>query len=179
MSAARRRTLIAAAIVVMVLILLSSRACGGDDPDTTAGVGTVREVIDGDTIDVSLPDGTETVRLLGVDTPETKHPTEPVECFGVEASHELEELLPPGTEVELRRDAEARDRYGRLLAYVYRADDDLFVNQELVAKGFAVVLVIPPNGALAAPLREAEQAARSEGLGLWDACGGADTPAGP
>jgi micrococcal nuclease len=140
------------------------------------GTATVIEVIDGDTILVELGPVTEIVRLLGVDTPETKHPTEPVECYGPEASAHTAALLTPGTEVLLERDEEARDAFGRLLAYVHRADDGLFVNVALVEEGYADVLVLSPNDTYASALRDARARARDADAGLWSACGGTDTP---
>jgi micrococcal nuclease len=136
----------------------------------------VVEPVDGDTVVVRIGNTTETVRLLGVDTPETKHPTKPVECFGAEASARTAALLPPGTEVRLERDLEPRDQYGRLLAYVH-LDDGTLVNLVLVAEGYAAVLVIEPNHAHAAALRRAGAAARAAGVGLWGTCGGPDTAA--
>ena len=133
---------------------------------------TVKNVVDGDTIDVRLGSRTETIRLLGIDTPETKHPTKPVECWGPEASAHTAELLPPGSDVWIERDAEARDRYGRLLAYVHRGDDDLFVNMELVAGGWAVPLSIEPNVAHQSSFAEAAMSAESADLGLWGRCHG-------
>jgi micrococcal nuclease len=109
------------------------------------------------------------LRLLGIDTPETVHPTKPVECFGPEASAALARLTPPGTELRLERDVELRDRYGRLLAYA-TLPDGTFVNESLVASGFATTLHIDPNGAHRARLAAAEAAARSSGAGLWSAC---------
>jgi micrococcal nuclease len=160
----------------LLAVLLATPSCASQ-PSTTDTI-TVTRVIDGDTIEVRLAGSTETVRLLGIDTPETKHPTKPVECYGHEASEHLASLLPRGTAVRLARDAEPRDQYGRLLDYVYRDDDGLFVNQAMVDGGFAAVLIIPPNGALAGPLRSAEAAARRDQRGLWGQCGGPDTPAG-
>jgi micrococcal nuclease len=145
-------------------------ACAPRGP-SEPGTAQVVDVIDGDTLDVRIGGHTETVRLLGVDTPETKHPTRPVECFGPEASARLDELLPRGADIRLERDVEARDRFGRLLAYVYRLDDGLFVNEALLVDGFAEVLVIEPNGALASPLRAAQAEARSARRGLWGRCG--------
>src|SRR5687768_4909974 len=86
------------------------------------------EVVDGDTIDVEIGGRDERVRLIGVDTPESVRPDSPVECFGPEAASFTTSLLPTGTALHLERDPEARDDYGRLLAYVYRAEDGLFVN---------------------------------------------------
>ena len=89
--------------------------------DGPPGAATVVRAVDGDTLVVTLATGgTETVRLIGVDTPETVAPRRPVECFGPEAAAALAALVPPGTEVRLSRDVEPRDRYDRLLAYVHR-----------------------------------------------------------
>jgi micrococcal nuclease len=103
----------------LALLACAAAACA---PDPTAalppGHATVVTVIDGDTLDVRIAGRRERVRLIGIDTPETVHPTKPVECFGPEASARAAELLPVGSVVLLRRDVEARDRYDRLLAYV-------------------------------------------------------------
>lgn len=130
----------------------------------------VARVTDGDTIHVERNGHDETVRLIGIDTPETKKPNHPVECFGPEASARLTALLPAGTPVRLERDTEARDTYDRTLAYVYR-DDGLFVNLAMVADGYAGTLAIAPNIAHAPELGDAARAAREQGTGLWGACG--------
>jgi micrococcal nuclease len=126
----------------------------------------VERVVDGDTIVLS---GGERVRYIGVDTPESVKPGTPVQCFAKAASHENQRLVG-GERVRLRYDAERRDRYGRLLAYVYRARDGLFVNAELVRRGFATTLTIPPNVAHAADFRKLARNARTQGRGLWSAC---------
>ncbi len=97
----------------------------------------VAKHVDGDTVRVRFPGRaeTESVRFIGIDTPETHGPGGLRECFGKEASARTAALLPVGTAVRLERDAEARDRYGRLLVYVYRQRDDLFVNLALAATG--------------------------------------------
>jgi micrococcal nuclease len=131
----------------------------------------VTAVVDGDTIKVrNDAGGTFTVRLIGIDTPETKHPSKPVQCFGVEASAKTAELLPPGTRVELEMDVQALDRYGRNLAYVWREGAMLMVNQQLVAEGYALTLTIPLNVKYAKQFAEAGRVARENGLGLWSAC---------
>lgn len=127
----------------------------------------VERVIDGDTIVVT---GNRHVRLIGVDTPETVDPHRPVGCYGKEASAFMKQLLPVHTAVRLVGDAEQDDRYGRLLAYVYRRADGLFVNAELVRRGYAVVLTIPPNVAHADDFVALAQQARVAGQGLWSAC---------
>jgi len=145
---------------------------------TDPGAATVVEVVDGDTVVVDLAGQQETLRLIGVDTPETVHPDRPPECFGAEASAHMKELLPQGTAVRLTRDVEARDRYDRLLAYLHRADDGLFVNLDLVAGGWADDYPYPPNVAHQRDFALATSRARAQGLGLWGTCGDADTPAG-
>src|SRR5262249_44965464 len=126
-------------------------------------------VIDGDTVTVELADGTiETVRLLGVDTPEIHHPTKPVQCFGPEAAAYTTRRID-GRAVRLEGDVEARDLYGRRLAYVivdgHRFDD------ELLRRGYARLLVIDPNRAHARAMLSAELDARRHRRGLWRSCG--------
>ena len=142
---------------------------------------TVTHVVDGDTVDLALSGGgTERARLLGIDTPETVKPDTPVQCFGPEASARTKALLPERTAVVVQRDEEARDRYGRLLVYLWRRADGLFVNGSLVADGFARTLSIAPNRAHATDLAAAAADARARRAGLWGACPpGAADPGGP
>ncbi len=127
---------------------------------------------DGDTIRVRLNDSTEEkVRLIGIDTPETKRPGSPIQCFGPEASHFIQLLLPVDTPLALELDVEARDRYGRLLAYVRRAKDGLFINEQLALNGYAMLLTYPPNVAYTDTFRDAVMVARDSQLGLWGTCG--------
>lgn len=132
--------------------------------------GTVVEVIDGDTTIIQFGSRKETVRFLGVDTPETKHPTKPVECWGKEASLHTQHLLPKGTSVFVFRDEEARDKYGRFLAYVYRSSDNVFINNELVTGGWAVPLSITPNTAFEAVFAASAYSAQQSRMGLWGQC---------
>ena len=145
---------------------------------TDPGAATVVEVVDGDTVVVDLAGRQETLRLIGIDTPETVDPDQPPECWGAEASAHTRALLPAGTAVRLTRDVEARDRYDRLLVYVERTEDGLFVNLDLVAGGWADDYPFPPNVAHQREFALAVSQARAEGLGLWGTCGDADTPAG-
>ena len=151
---------------------------GADDEHQWTPNATVERVVDGDTIDVLIGGRQETVRLIGIDAPESVAPTRPVQCFGKEASLHLEAVLPEGTEITLVRDVEARDAYERLLGYVVRSSDGLFVNLELVAAGYAGVLNYPPNDHYATVLARAEAEAVAAGRGLWGHCGGADVPLG-
>lgn len=152
---------------------VSEDGAGGWEPNATA-----ERVIDGDTILVRIGGRTESVRLIGIDAPESVAPTRPVQCFGEEASLYLARLLPAGAPITLVRDVEARDRYDRLLGYVVRSRDGLFVNLELVASGHAAILSFPPNDHYADAFARAQYEAVSGGRGLWSACGGPDVPVG-
>jgi micrococcal nuclease len=179
-----RRRLGARSLLLAALVLLGPSACGGSSGPSPGAAGRpgaarVTRVVDGDTIDVDLGGHRERVRLLGIDTPETHHPTKPVQCYGPEAAAHTADLLPEGTGVRLERDEQERDDYGRLLAYVYRLADGLFVNGSLVADGYATTLSIRPNVVHAPDLAAAEGRARAAGLGLWGACGGPGRPAVP
>jgi micrococcal nuclease len=136
--------------------------------DSSAGVPAfVTRVVDGDTIEVRLRGREQDVRYIGVDTPESVAPGEPVQCFGPRAS-DLNRRLVEGRRVRLVFDAERRDVYGRLLAYVYVGHR--FVNATLVRLGFARTLTIAPNDTFAALFRRLERQAGRAGLGLWGAC---------
>ena len=171
-------------LLAALTALLVSSACGRDGASNASaaprepGAATVVDVVDGDTVRVRFggSSSSESVRLIGIDTPETHGPGGLRECFGAEASARTAALLPEGTEVRLERDVEARDRYARLLAYVYRKRDGLFVNLALARDGFAAPLSVPPNVAHVAEFTAATTAARVAGRGLWSRCGGADTP---
>jgi micrococcal nuclease len=172
---ARRRGGRLLLVVLLVVVALAVRARIGDGGGggSTDGRASVLRVVDGDTVEVQVGGRKETVRLIGIDTPETVDPRSPVECFGAEASDRSKALLPEGTEVRLVADVEPRDRYDRLLAYVYR-DDGTFVNLALVEDGYASVLTYPPNVAHVDEFTAAAARAREEGRGLWAACGGPD-----
>lgn len=124
----------------------------------------VNRVIDGDTIEI---EGGERVRYLGIDTPETADPRKPVQCFGIEASKKNQELVE-GKTVRLEKDITDRDKYGRLLRYVWVGD--LFVNLELVKQGFATSYSYPPDVKYQDQFLAAEREAREAGLGLWGNC---------
>jgi len=139
---------------------------------------TVERVVDGDTVVVSVDGRSETVRLLGIDTPEKAGGPRPAECFGADASNYAAALLPQGTDVLLSRDQETRDQFGRLLAFVHRADDLVFVNLVMVENGYAAPLFFAPNRSLQDAFETAGNNARREWIGFWPACGGADITAG-
>lgn len=148
-----------AGLVVLVALGCSPRAApaglpAGDD-------ATVDYVADGDTL--QLTNGVR-VRLLNVDTPEFD------DCFGAEATARLRELAPEGSAVRLVYDRDRLDRFGRTLAHLYRRDDGRWVNRELVAGGYATVVLFEPNGARFDELAHVEDDARKAGVGLWSAC---------
>jgi micrococcal nuclease len=166
------------AAVTSVLLLAACAPAGEASPAARPGLATVVRPVDGDTVVVDIAGQQESVRLIGIDTPESVAQDRPVECFGVEAKARTAELLPEGTLVRLERDVEARDRYDRLLAYVTRDADGLLVNLALVEEGFAESISYPPNVARQGDLDRAEADARAAARGLWAACGGTDVPVG-
>jgi micrococcal nuclease len=155
-----------ALLLAAVLVVLLHGRGGRDSP--TFGTAQVLRVVDGDTISVRVGGHTERVRYIGIDTPESVKPGTPVQCFAERAAA-ANAALVAGRRVRLVGDAEQRDRYGRLLAYVYR-DDGSFVNAMLVRDGYARTLTIPPNVAHAAEFLRLARAAREDGRGLWRAC---------
>jgi len=150
----------------------AARSTVADSASALASNATLVRVVDGDTIDIDLHGTRERVRLIGIDTPETVKPNTPVQCFGPEASAHTKSLLPKGTRLHVERDVEPRDKYQRVLAYVYRADDGLFVNLDIIGSGFARLLTIPPNVAHVDDFVAAARTARQSRLGLWSGCTG-------
>ncbi|MGE0545338.1 MAG: thermonuclease family protein [Dehalococcoidia bacterium] len=140
---------------------------------TAAVSGHAREtarvvrVIDGDTILVEIGGRQERVRYIGVDTPETVAPDRPVGCFGPEAS-ERNKALVEGKTVELERDISERDRFDRLLRYVYV--DGMMVNAALLRDGYGTSVTFPPDVRENERLRTLEREARTARRGLWSAC---------
>ena len=153
-----------------LLVAVSGCRHHGSATPRPEGTGVVVRVVDGDTLDVELSGSTVRVRLLGIDTPETVDENRPVQCFGHEASNYLAQLLPHGSIVRLERDVEARDRYGRLLAYIYRVDDGVFVNAALIEGGYATTLSIAPNTMRAHDFELLRVQAQRDKRGLWGAC---------
>lgn len=122
----------------------------------------VIKVYDGDTVKI---DNGESVRYIGIDTPETHHPYRPVEFLGEEAT-EVNKNLVGGKRVYLEFDVQRRDRYGRLLAYVF-LEDGTFVNAELARLGYAYTLTIPPDVKYTELFRKVAREAREHKRGLW------------
>lgn len=137
-------------------------------PQVAASDYTVTEVSDGDTIKVKMGDKIETIRFIGMDTPETKDPRKAVQCFGQQASDYTKNLLL-GKQVRLESDPNDsdRDKYKRLLRYVYLGDT--LVNQELIKQGYAFTYVVFPFTKME-EFKASEQEARSNSRGLWGGC---------
>jgi micrococcal nuclease len=139
-------------------------------------LGAVVAITDGDTLVVEADNGArERVRLIGIDTPETRHPSRPVQCFGAEATARTTELAL-GKRAILELDVQERDRYGRLLAYVWPDGSTAMLNVQLVAEGYAQVATYPPNVRYVDELLAAQRQAREAGAGLWSACQGVEEP---
>ncbi len=163
---------LALAAILLTACSNGSRAEPIASPSVLDANATVEYVVDGDTVDMVIDGVEERVRLIGIDTPETKKENTPIECFGPEATAFTQSLLPEGTAVYLERDVEARDIYGRLLAYAYVAETGTFVNLEIVREGYAQPLTIPPNVAHSTEFVDAARSAERNNAGLWAACSG-------
>lgn len=136
--------------------------------------GTVTNVVDGDTFKVEIGGTVETVRIIGIDTPETVHPSKPVQCFGKEASNALKEVLD-GEDITLEKNpAEERDKYGRLLRYV--EIDGVDIGASMIEEGFAYSYKQYPHPRLE-EYNELEKEAREENRGLWGSCNGSSSEA--
>lgn len=133
-------------------------------PSGQLETAAISRVVDGDT--VKLSDG-RTVRYIGIDTPETKHPTKPDGCFGAAASQRNTELVLNQV-VQLETDVSQTDRYGRLLRYVWL--NGRLLNEQLVTEGYALASSYPPDVKYQAQLQAAETTARAANVGLWSAC---------
>ena len=165
----KRSGVVAASLLITVSsvgAILATRSSTNSDPSS----GVVKRVVDGDTFIARIGNRDVQIRLIGVDTPETVKPGAPVECFGPEASDFTKSMLREGSSVRLARDIEARDKYGRLLAYVYVGTDEVFLNRALIEQGFATAYPYPPNTAHADEFNEVEREARTARLGLWGSC---------
>jgi len=131
-------------------------------------VATVTRVVDGDTAHVLFRGTDVTIRFIGVDTPETVAPGQPIECYGPESSRFTTRQLT-GQVVRLEFDVDRIDPYGRTLAYLWMADGSMF-NQTLVQRGFATVATYPPDTRYVARFESAQRSAKTADRGLWGAC---------
>jgi micrococcal nuclease len=128
--------------------------------------GTVVRVIDGDTLIASINNGDHTIRLLNVDTPETKDPNQPVECLGPQATEYLDDRLPKGTKIRLEFDVDRHDKYGKTLAGVFAPDGSL-VNAEIAREGLGIPVQYGKNVKFLPPVQAAYEEAGTEKTGLF------------
>jgi len=124
----------------------------------------VIRVVDGDTIAI---EGGQVIRYIGIDTPETVHPSKPIQCFGKEASNKNKELVE-GKMVKLEKDVSETDKYGRLVRYVWVGD--IFVNDYLVRNGYAYAYTYPPDVKYSEQFVKAQAEAKLNNRGLWASC---------
>lgn len=158
-----RKWIISLAILLSLVFWMT--ACG-TKPAAVAGRERVKveRIVDGDTIEVTMKGKKEIIRLIGVDTPETKKPNTPVMFYGKEASAFTKKRLEKET-VELEFDVDKLDPYKRLLAYVW-IGDELF-NRTLVQEGYARMATFPPNVKYVDAFKQDQEAARNKKKGLW------------
>ncbi len=166
-----------AGLLLLVAVVAAGWLQTRDDSGSVAGPGggrpaapvtvEVDRVVDGDTAKVFYEGRSEYVRYIGIDTPESVKPDSPVECFGEQAAALNADLIAGG-EVRLEFGPELRDRFDRLLAYVYVSN--LMVNAEMLRLGAAETLTIPPNDARSGQFERLESQARADSLGMWGAC---------
>lgn len=167
--------LVAIALFALFLCLVPHTA-GAAEPKRIAAV--VERIVDGDTIKVTVNGLPDTVRFIGIDTPESKRNQraelqakeekknlDTITAMGKQASKHLASMLRKGDAIELELDAEPRDRYGRVLAYVYK--NGRMINADMIADGYAYPLTIPPNVRHEKLFRTLFAEARSAGRGLW------------
>ena len=156
---------IAAALALTACTTNSSQQASSSSQSPASDEATVSRVIDGDTFVATTSEGEKTIRLLSVDTPETKDPNAPVECLGPEATAALEQLLPVGSVVRLELDVEPTDKYGRTLAGVFDSSGTL-INAEVARQGLGVPMLIEPNRKFYPAVEEAFEEARTRAAGL-------------
>jgi micrococcal nuclease len=151
-------------VPLLVLFFLLALAAPAAAPGPRALAGVAVKVVDGDTIHVRVAERVEKVRYIGVNTPEVHHPTLGAQP-GAQEAWDLNRQLVGGRQVRLELDVQERDRYGRLLAYVWVGET--MINAELVRRGYAQVMTVPPNVRHQGLFLSLQRAAREAGRGLW------------
>jgi len=174
MSHRRRKVSLLSLLLAIIVIVISqtnllknaSRTAQQSNP----GLYTINHYVDGDTIAVNMNGSVETVRFIGVDTPETHRPDTPVQCYGPEAAAHTKEVISKYGKVRLEADPldTNRDRYGRLLRYVYLPDGTL-LDEQIIKQGYGFAYLSFPFSKKSQFAAD-ESAAQSDKLGLWAAC---------
>jgi len=171
MHISKRTLFIFFGIIIVVLVTTVSFVSNIEKNTVATQAGDsyypVASVVDGDTIKINMDGKKETLRLIGIDTPETVDPRKPVQCFGKEASNIAKELLL-NKEVRIEKDSTQgdRDKYGRLLAYVF-LKDGLFYNKYMVEQGYAHEYTYDEPYKYQSEFKESEKSARENQRGLW------------
>lgn len=173
----RRFNLFSPLVLLCLTLLCAGSSRGYAQPHQTA---SVLAVVDGDTLRISLDGKRQLLRLIGVDTPESRpnpraerqaarsaSDTTTILELGSRATRVVEQLVPVGSTIQVEFDVERHDRYGRLLGYAYLPNGDM-LNERLLSLGYAHPLTVPPNIRYAARLRAAFQAGRAAQRGLWN-----------
>jgi micrococcal nuclease len=158
-------------VVVLAVVIAASQLASCDSEDRLLPPGervdvVLDRVVDGDTARFIIDGRSESVRYIGIDTPEVSGPGSP-ECYGEEATRFNVSRLAGGS-IQLEGDQEERDRYGRLLAYVYV--DGGLLNAEILERGYGETLTIPPNDYLSSEFERLADDAESNRRGKWSTC---------
>lgn len=151
-------------VTPLLLLILAAVTWSAEPTADPALEGVVVRVVDGDTIHIRIESRVEKVRYIGINTPELHHPARGEEPGAREATA-VNRALVGGKQVRLDLDVQERDRYGRLLAYVWAGE--LLVNAELVRRGYAQVMTVPPNVRYQELFLKLQREAREAGRGLW------------
>lgn len=165
--APKRLRLVFAVLAVVFFFLIGVTPNNRQDQPPQKELYSVAKVVDGDTLDVSIAGKTERIRLIGINTPETVDPRKPVECFGKEASNKAKELLE-GKRVFLEADPSQgeRDKYDRLLRYVFLEDGQSF-NKLMISEGYAYEYTYDTPYKYQAEYKAAQREAEQGKHGLW------------
>jgi|GEM_PF-328231 len=155
-------------LLVSILVLIACSSAENDSKTTLKGEQwyTVSGYVDGDTFKVKVNDEVKTIRMLYIDTPETKKANTPVQPYGPEASEYTKQLLEESEEVKLSFDTETVDQFGRTLAIV-ELKDGRILNKLLLEQGLAKVLIVEPNVKMENVYKQLEQQAKQAGVGIW------------
>ncbi len=158
-----------AIIVLTILLILKVDDLRKPVEENQPGLYAVAEFIDGDTIAVNMNGSTEIIRMIGVDTPETHRPNTPVQCYGPQAADFTENVIGKN-KVRLQADPlnTNRDRYDRLLRYVYLPDGTL-LEEEIISEGYGFAYTLFPYQKIE-EFKGYESTAKATGEGLWAAC---------
>jgi len=152
--------------ILLNLTILNNQTIKSENLDFVPN-NKVINVVDGDTVDILMDKKVTRVRLIGINTPETKDPRKGVECFGPEASEKLKEILL-GKVIELKNDPsqDTEDKYGRLLRYVFLNGEN--INQKMISDGYAFEYTYKKPYEYQKEFRKSESEAREKNLGLWN-----------